>query len=151
MPRTLNKLSDAHCRNTAPRSKPCCLFVGLGLYLEVAPSGSWYWRLKYRFAGREKRVALGMYPEVRLKEARELALRTRRQRESGLDPSTEKRRAIRTTEALAANTCARPIGAAEVRCQDRSAGTASLRCASCDQCCSIPQAGNPGQVPLRMS
>ena len=104
MPQTLNKLSDADCRNAAPRSKPYRLFDGLGLYLEVAPSGSRYWRLKYRFAGREKRVALGMYPEIKLKEARELALRARRQRESGLDPSAEKRRAIRTTEALAANT-----------------------------------------------
>jgi hypothetical protein len=44
--------------------KPFRVFDGAGLYLEVQPSGSKLWRLKYRFAGKEKRLALGAWPEV---------------------------------------------------------------------------------------
>jgi hypothetical protein len=46
--------------------KPYKLADGAGLYLEVDPAGGKYWRLKYRFAGKEKRISLGVYPEVSL-------------------------------------------------------------------------------------
>ena len=44
---------------------------GGGMYLEVMPTGSKYWRLKYRFGGKEKRLAFGVYPDVSLAQARE--------------------------------------------------------------------------------
>jgi hypothetical protein len=59
MPRTVRPLSDAAIRAAKPRAKPFRLFDGTGLYLDVQPSGSKLWRLKYRFAGKEKRLALG--------------------------------------------------------------------------------------------
>ncbi|MDR7134041.1 integrase [Lysobacter niastensis] len=60
---------------------------GLGLYLEVTGSGGRYWRMKYRFAGKEKRLAFGVYPEVGLAEARERRDEARRVLRNGQDPS----------------------------------------------------------------
>lgn len=64
---------------------------GLGLYLEVTESGGRYWRLKYRFAGREKLLALGVFPEVSLAEARRRRDDARAILRSGRDPSQERR------------------------------------------------------------
>ncbi|MGS0537506.1 Arm DNA-binding domain-containing protein [Xanthomonas oryzae pv. oryzicola] len=55
-------LNDLLIRKAQPASKPVRLFDGGGLYLEIAPSGGKLWRWKYRFAGKEKRLALGPYP-----------------------------------------------------------------------------------------
>ena len=60
---------------------------GLGLYLEVTASGGRYWRMKYRFAGRENRLAFGVYPEVSLAEARGRRGEARRLLRDGVDPS----------------------------------------------------------------
>ena len=46
------------------------LFDGGGLYLELTPTGGKWWRLKYRFDGKEKRLSLGVYPEISLRLAR---------------------------------------------------------------------------------
>ncbi len=59
-------LTDATIRSAKPGAKPIRLFDSGGLYLEVAPSGGKWWRLKYRFDGREKRLSLGVYPDVPL-------------------------------------------------------------------------------------
>ncbi len=59
-------LTDAQIRNAKPSDKPIRLFDGGGLYLEIAPSGGKWWRLKYRFGGKEKRLSLGVYPETPL-------------------------------------------------------------------------------------
>jgi len=64
-------LTDTAARNARPREKAYRLTDEKGMYLEVHPSGSKYWRLKYRFAGREKRLALGVYPDVSLKAVRD--------------------------------------------------------------------------------
>ncbi|MCF6354309.1 MAG: Arm DNA-binding domain-containing protein [Candidatus Polarisedimenticolaceae bacterium] len=64
-------LSDTAIRNAKPSDKSKKMFDGGGLYLEVAPSGGKWWRLKYRFDGKEKRLSLGVYPDVSLKNARE--------------------------------------------------------------------------------
>jgi len=64
-------LSDLTIKTAKQGTKPIRLSDSGGLYLEVAPSGGKLWRLKYRFGGKEKRLALGKYPEVGLKEARE--------------------------------------------------------------------------------
>lgn len=61
------KLTDVTARNAAAREKPYKLADGRGLYLEVMPNGSKYWRLKHRFGGKEKRLAIGVYPETTLK------------------------------------------------------------------------------------
>lgn len=53
-------LSDMQCRAAKPKDKPYKLSDSEGLYLEIMPSGSKYWRLKYRIHGKEKRLALGI-------------------------------------------------------------------------------------------
>ena len=63
------------------------MFDGGGLYLEISPSGGKWWRLKYRFAGKEKRISLGIYPEVSLKEARGRRDEQRRLLANDIDPS----------------------------------------------------------------
>ncbi|WP_449758005.1 Arm DNA-binding domain-containing protein, partial [Erwinia persicina] len=65
------KLTARQVDTAKPKEKPYKLADGGGLYLEVATSGSRYWRLKYRYAGKEKRLAFGVYPEVSLAEARD--------------------------------------------------------------------------------
>ncbi len=62
------------------------------MYLEVMPNGSKYWRLKYRFDGKEKRMALGVYPAVSLLAARKARDVAKEQLRSGKDPSAEKKR-----------------------------------------------------------
>jgi len=59
-------LTDASIRAAKPQSKPARLFDSAGLYLEIAPSGGKWWRFKYRINGKEKRLSLGVYPDVPL-------------------------------------------------------------------------------------
>ena len=63
-------LTDPAIRNAKPADKPIRLFDGGGLYLEISPTGGKWWRFKYRFGSKEKRLSLGVYPEVGLKDAR---------------------------------------------------------------------------------
>lgn len=84
-------LTDVECRKAVPKDKPYRLYDGGGLYLEVTPAGAKYWRLKYRFAGKEKRLALGVYPTVTPKKAREGAQDEKRKLSEGRDPSAERR------------------------------------------------------------
>lgn len=86
-------LTDAAIRNAKPAAKPIRLFDGGGLYLEVAPSGGKWWRLKYRFGGKEKRISFGVYPEVSLKDAREKRDAARKLLSQGIDPSEERKAA----------------------------------------------------------
>lgn len=79
-------LSDLQCRNAKPKSKPYKLSDFEGLYLEVMPSGAKYWRLKYRLHGKEKRIALGVYPAVPLIEARQQKAAIKEEIKKGLDP-----------------------------------------------------------------
>lgn len=65
---------------------------GKGLYIEAVPSGSKLWRLKYRYAGKEKRLALGTYPEVSLGEARKRRDSARALIEQGIDPGLKRKR-----------------------------------------------------------
>src|ERR1700722_10142564 len=57
-------LTDTMARNAKPAAKTVRMFDRDGLYLEISPRGGKWWRLKYRYAGKEKRVSLGVYPEV---------------------------------------------------------------------------------------
>jgi hypothetical protein len=64
-------LTHAFLRNAKSRSSPYKLADGSGLYLLIKTNGARYWRLKHRFAGKERVLALGMYDEVPLAEARD--------------------------------------------------------------------------------
>lgn len=86
-------LKDTNCRNAKPQDKPYRLYDEQGLYLEVQPNGGRYWRLKYRFLGKEKRLALGVYPAVGLQEARRKRDDARAQLAGGHDPSLQRRMA----------------------------------------------------------
>ena len=68
-------------------------FDGGGLYLEVTKAGGRYWRMKYRFGGKEKRLAFGVYPEVSLKAARDLAAMARKTLASEQDPGAIRKEA----------------------------------------------------------
>lgn len=94
-------LTDRAIRNARPREKRYKLFDGGGLYLEVYPAGGKYWRLKYRLVGKEKRLSLGVYPEVTIAEAREAAGDARKLIKTGRDPATEQRAAKAMAEANA--------------------------------------------------
>jgi Arm DNA-binding domain len=83
-------LTDTAIRAAKPREKSYKLFDGLGLYLEVAPTGSKLWRLKYRHDGRENRLALGAHPDTSLKLARERRDDARRLLAAGIDPSSQR-------------------------------------------------------------
>lgn len=86
-------LTDVAIRNARPRARPYKMGDSHGLFLLVQPSGGKLWRLKYRIHGREKKVALGIYPEVGLAEARNRMREAREQLAHGLDPAREKQRA----------------------------------------------------------
>ncbi|AEW02353.1 integrase [Niastella koreensis] len=79
-------LSDMQCRAAKPQTKPYKLFDSDGLYLEVLPSGVKSWRLKYSIHEKEKRMALGIYPNVPLIEARQKKTEAKALVEQGLDP-----------------------------------------------------------------
>lgn len=70
-------LTDIKCKSAQPKEKIYKLSDEKGLYLQVNPNGSKYWRLKYRFDGKEKKLSFGVYPELSLKD--------------GIDPSEEKK------------------------------------------------------------
>ena len=90
------KLSDIQCKSAKSKEKPYKIGDGGGMYLEVMPNGSKYWRLKYRVKAdgkwKEKRLAIGVYPEITLKQARERRDEARRLLDEGRDPSFEKKR-----------------------------------------------------------
>lgn len=84
-------LTDTAIRKASPREKAVRLFDERGLYLEVAPSGGKLWRWKYRIGGKEKRLALGAYPDVSLKAAREKRDGARQALAAGIDPGDAKK------------------------------------------------------------
>ena len=84
-------LTDVVIRTTKPSEKAQRLFDGNGLYLEVSAAGGKWWRLKYRFGGKEKRISLGVYPDVSLKDARERRDAARKLLANGTDPGEQRK------------------------------------------------------------
>jgi integrase len=84
-------LTDLEIKNAAPREKPYKLADGSGLFVLVHPNGSKYWRLKYRLSGKEKLLALGVYPEVKAPKARKLAQSAKEAIGEGVDPSRQRK------------------------------------------------------------
>ena len=93
-------LTDTAIRVIKPTAKAIKLFDGQGLYLEVAPSGGRWWRLKYRFLGREKRISLGTYPSTSLREARKRRDEAKEMLAQGIDPSESRKEAKATAAAI---------------------------------------------------
>jgi len=102
-------LTNAEVTNAKPESKMRRMYDERGLYIEIMPSGSKYWRLKYMFNGKDKRMALGVYPEVTLAEARDKRDAARKLVAAGTDPAFAKKedrrqktlRCIHTFESVA--------------------------------------------------
>lgn len=97
-------LTNTACKNAKPGAKPYKLTDSQGLYLEVMPHGSKLWRWKFRFNGKEKRLAFGTYPAISLQEARELRDKARKTLTTGTDPSFAKKEEKRQRALNAGNT-----------------------------------------------
>lgn len=96
-------LTDTAIRNAKPGAKPAKLFDERGLFLLVTPTGGKWWRLKYRFEGKEKLLSLGTYPDVSLKDARERRDGARKQLADGIDPSHNRKAQKSLRQVQAAN------------------------------------------------
>ena len=83
---SIGKLTALAVKNAKPGEKPLKLTDGGGMFLLVDPKGGKYWRLAYRFVGKQKTLALGTYPEVTLEAARKARDKARLQLKDGLDP-----------------------------------------------------------------
>ncbi len=95
MARTTLPLSDSHIRQANVATKPFKLADGGGMYLLVRPDGSRYWRLDYRFGGKRKTLALGVYPDVSIGEARKKRSEAKALLAEGRDPGAV-RKAIKS-------------------------------------------------------
>ena len=88
--KAMQKLTATAVKQAKPKAKPYKLADGGGLYLHVKTAGK-YWRYKYRFAGKEKLLALGTYPDISLADARKLHQAARENLADGIDPSSYKK------------------------------------------------------------
>jgi hypothetical protein len=85
------KLTDTRFRNAKPSTKAYKLSDGGGMYLLVKPDGGRYWRMDYRFVGKRRTLALGVYPIVTLSDARERRQEARRLLVENIDPGIAKK------------------------------------------------------------
>jgi hypothetical protein len=83
-------LTDTTIHSIKPLRSPRKFSDGGGLYLLVAPIGGRYWRYNYRFNGKQKTLALGIYPDVPLSRARARHQEARRLLDAGIDPAANK-------------------------------------------------------------
>jgi integrase len=88
-------LTEIAVRNARPGLKLRKLSDGRGLYLYVTPKGGKWWRLNYRFAGKQLTLSMGVYPDIGLKDARERRDEARRQLAHGINPSDARKEARR--------------------------------------------------------
>lgn len=101
MARRTQAATDAAIRSAKPEAKPYKMAAGQGMYLLVNTNGSKLWRLKYRYAGKEKTLSFGAYPDVSLGQARLKREQARQQISDGIDPSAllkEQRQQAKTDE-----------------------------------------------------
>lgn len=80
------KLTNTACNSAKPKEKPYKMADGQGMYLEIKPNGSKYWRMAYRIHGKQKLLSFGVYPEISLKYAREKRREARKLLEKGIEP-----------------------------------------------------------------
>ncbi|MDB9758838.1 integrase arm-type DNA-binding domain-containing protein [Gammaproteobacteria bacterium] len=98
----MQKLTARAVTQAKPKPKPYSLSDGGGMYLLVNATAK-YWRYDYRFAGKRKTLALGVYPATSLKQAREKHQRAKENLANGIDPSTHKKATSAATHAALAN------------------------------------------------
>jgi integrase len=98
------KLTDVRIRNAKPRGQTYKLSDGAGMYLLVTKDGAGYWRFDYRFNGKRRTLALGVYPTVPLSRARERREAARRLLTEGKDPNTAKKETKRAAKLASNNT-----------------------------------------------
>ncbi|MCA8344191.1 integrase arm-type DNA-binding domain-containing protein [Burkholderia cepacia] len=96
-------LTDIQVRNAKASAAPYKLTDGNGMFLLIQPNGAKYWRLSYRFLGKQKTLALGVYPAVTLATARKKRDEAREQIAAGIDPGEAKKEARRAAEIAATN------------------------------------------------
>lgn len=92
-------LTDSAIKTAKPKEKPYKLSDAHGLYLEVSPTGSKLWRLKYRVGGKEKKLAIGAYPIIGLQQARQRRDEARQQLADGIDPGEQRKAAKQAQQA----------------------------------------------------
>lgn len=97
-------LTDIQVRNAKPKRAPYKLADAEGMYLLVKSTGAKYWRLKYRYGGKEKVLALGVYPDVRLPDARQRRADARAALAENRDPGFERKSEKRVAAFRAGNT-----------------------------------------------
>jgi len=98
----MQKLTATAVTQAKPKPKPYSLSDGGGMYLLVNATAK-YWRYDYRFAGKRKTLALGVYPATSLKQAREKHQRARENLANGIDPSAHKKALSAATQAAFTN------------------------------------------------
>lgn len=98
-----NKLADIAVRNAKPREKTYTKSDGCGLVLQVTPEGAKWWRFRYRFAGKEKMLSLGTYPQVSLSDARKRRDEARSMLANDIDPSAKRQAEKRVRTMLHTN------------------------------------------------
>src|SRR5471030_1807876 len=96
-------LTDTAIRKAKPTDKPIKLFDERGLLLLIAPAGGKWWRFRYRFDGKYKTLALGIYPDVPLAKAREKRDRARELLADGIDPGEDRKKQRAETAERATN------------------------------------------------
>ncbi|WP_295997179.1 integrase arm-type DNA-binding domain-containing protein [Rugamonas sp.] len=105
MPKLATPLTDTAVKNAKPKDKTYTLGDGDGMYLEITPNGSKFWRLAYRQAnGKPNRLTFGKYPEVTLALARDRRLAARKLLDQGIDPGQDKKDREREQSEANANT-----------------------------------------------
>lgn len=90
-------ISDSQLKTAKPSDKPYKIAIENSMYMLVNPSGAKYFRLKYHFNGKEKLLALGVYPEVSLKQARLERDKAKILLSQGVDPLVDKQEVKETT------------------------------------------------------
>lgn len=100
MPRKVLPLTDIGCKSAKPKDKPYKIFDGGGLYLQIEPTGSKLWRLKYIFQGKPGLMSFGAYPSVSMTEARAKRTEAKQRIKEGIDPAQDRRQKKRAAEQL---------------------------------------------------
>ena len=93
------RLSALAVRQAQPKSKPYKLYDERGLFLLVNPPGSKIWRFKFKYAGKEKQISFGHYPDVSLADARASRADARQQLTVGINPPEARKARQRSEEA----------------------------------------------------
>ena len=96
-------LTNLAVKNAKSNGKTQRLFDGRGLYLEISPKGGKWWRFKYRFSGKDKRLSLGVYPDISLQKARQRREDMRKMVSDGIDPGEHRKAQKRATKSKGAN------------------------------------------------